>query len=107
MSRPITRRAILGGTAALSAPLVATACGGGGGGGGKAKVRMWTWYSEQQSVWPQVIKDFEKAHPNIRIENRIFGDTNSYLPALQASVSAGRRMLRGSTARASSAFSRR
>jgi ABC-type glycerol-3-phosphate transport system substrate-binding protein len=89
MTRPITRRAFLGGTAALSAPLVAAACGGGSGGGGKTKVRMWTWYSEQQSVWPQVIKDFEKAHPNITIENRIFGDTNSYLPALQASVSAG------------------
>jgi len=92
-SKPMSRRTFLGRSAAgglaLGAPALASACGGGGGSGGKAKIRMWTWYSEQQALWPKVIKDFEKAHSNIQVENRIFGDTNSYLPALQASVSAG------------------
>jgi ABC-type glycerol-3-phosphate transport system substrate-binding protein len=89
----ISRRSLLKaaatGIAGLGAASALAACGGSGGGNGKATVRMWTWYSQQQEVFPQLISEFEAAHPNITIENRIFGDTNSYLPALQAAVSGG------------------
>lgn len=87
----ISRRAVLRGGAlgglALGLPGLTTGCGSDDS-GGKAKVRMWTWYGEQRALWGPVIEEFEKTHQNITIENRIFGDTDSYLPALQASVSA-------------------
>jgi ABC-type glycerol-3-phosphate transport system substrate-binding protein len=75
-------------------PLLA-ACGGsdsGGGGttsGGKAVVRMWSWYNDQQAQFPKLIEKFEAAHSNIKIENRIFGTPDQYLPALQAAVAGG------------------
>lgn len=87
----ITRRAVLRGGAigglALGVPGLVSACSDDSG--GKAKVRMWTFYTEQQELWPGLIKEFEAAHPNVTVENRIFGDTDSYLVALQASVSGG------------------
>lgn len=89
--RSISRRALLRGGAAgglaLGVPGLLPACSSDAG--GKAKVRMWTFYTEQQELWPALIKEFEAAHPNVTIENRIFGDTDSYLVALQASVSGG------------------
>lgn len=88
----ISRRTVLRGGAVAGAllglPGLATACGDEGGSGGK-KIRMWTWYGEQRDQWPALIKQYEKDHAGVTIENRIFGDTDSYLPALQASVSAG------------------
>ncbi len=70
------------------------ACGGSdsGGGttsGGKAVVRMWSWYSDQEDQFPKLIEKFEAAHSNIKIENRIFGTPDQYLPALQAAVAGG------------------
>jgi ABC-type glycerol-3-phosphate transport system substrate-binding protein len=79
----------LGASLALGAGGMLGACGGSSGGGGKATVRMWTWYTQQREQFPKLIAEFERAHPNIKIENRLFGDTNSYLPALQASVASG------------------
>jgi ABC-type glycerol-3-phosphate transport system substrate-binding protein len=94
----VTRRDVLRGgllgAAALAAPGLLAACdkgtssGGGSSSGGKAKVRMWTWYTEQQEQWPKLIQEFQASHPNIAVENRII-DYDAYLPALQASVSAG------------------
>jgi ABC-type glycerol-3-phosphate transport system substrate-binding protein len=90
-TRRVSRRDVLRGGAVggltLGIPALAGACGGGGSGDGKATVRMWTWYGEQREQWPALIKEFESSHPTIKIQNRIFGDTDSYLPALQASVS--------------------
>lgn len=87
----ISRRTVLRGGAlgglALGMPGLTSACGSDDS-GGKAKVRMWTWYGEQRALWDPIIKEFEESHQNITIENRIFGDSDSYLPALQASVSA-------------------
>jgi ABC-type glycerol-3-phosphate transport system substrate-binding protein len=95
----VTRRDVLRGgligAAALAAPGLLAACdkgtsssGSGSSSGGKAKVRMWTWYTEQQEQWPKLIEEFQASHPNIVVENRII-DYDAYLPALQASVSAG------------------
>ncbi len=90
LSRRGALKAATAGIAGLTAAPLLAACGSGGGGGnGKATVRMWTWYTQQQSILPKLIKEFESAHPNVKIENRIFGDTNSYLPALQTAVSGG------------------
>jgi ABC-type glycerol-3-phosphate transport system substrate-binding protein len=90
----MSRRDLLRGGAAgglmLGVPgLAGAACSRGGSSDGKATVRMWTWYGEQRDQLPPLIKEFEESHPNIKIQNRIFGDSDSYLPALQASVSAG------------------
>lgn len=91
-------RAALGGAAALGAGSVLGACGtsdspsGGGGGnagGNPATVRLWTWYGEQKDEWPKLIDKFQAANPNIKVENRLFGTPDQYLPALQAAVSAG------------------
>jgi len=56
---------------------------------GPATVRLWSWYTEMQDTIPKVIKDFEAKNPNIKIENRIFGTPDQYLPALTAAVSGG------------------
>ena len=91
--RTLSRRGLLRGGAAgglmLGVPALASGCGGSGsgGGGGKTTVKMWTWYGEQREQWPQLVKEFESSHPNIKIQNRVFGDTDSYLQSLQASVS--------------------
>jgi ABC-type glycerol-3-phosphate transport system substrate-binding protein len=92
---PMSRRSVLkaaaGGALGLAAAPALAACSGSSGGksGGKATVRLWTWYTQQQTIFPQLIKEFEAQHRNITIQNRLFGDTNSYLPALQAAVSGG------------------
>ncbi|MDX6249650.1 MAG: raffinose/stachyose/melibiose transport system substrate-binding protein [Kribbellaceae bacterium] len=95
---PFRRRSLLkgalGGAAALGLGPALAACGGSdsGGGttsGGKAVVRMWSWYGDQQDQFPKLIQKFEAAHSNIKIENRIFGTPDQYLPALQAAVAGG------------------
>jgi ABC-type glycerol-3-phosphate transport system substrate-binding protein len=92
--RGVSRRTFLrraaGASVALGTPGVLSACGGdSSSGGGKATVRLWTWYTQQRDQFPKLIDEFERAHPNIKIENRLFGDTNSYLPALQSAVASG------------------
>jgi ABC-type glycerol-3-phosphate transport system substrate-binding protein len=92
-----TRRGVLrgslAGVAALAAPSLVGACDspdtGTGNSGGKTTVRVWTWYSEQRDEWPKLVSEFQSAHPNVVVQNRVFGDTDSYLPALQAAVAAG------------------
>lgn len=86
--------AALGGAAAVGAGSLAGCSSGssGGGGGGKsgpATVRLWSWYTEQKDEFPKLIKAFEDKHPNIKVQNRMFGTTDAYLPALQAAVAAG------------------
>jgi len=91
----LTRRTLfkLGGAGVAAGALAS--CGssspsaGSGASGGKTVVRMWSWYNEQKDVFPKVIKAFEAAHPSIKIENRLFGNPDQYLPALQAAVSGG------------------
>jgi ABC-type glycerol-3-phosphate transport system substrate-binding protein len=81
------------GAAAFGASQLLAACSPSGSSasssGSKATVRMWTWYTEDQQEFPKLIKQFEAKNPNITIENRIFGTTDQYLPALQAAVSGG------------------
>jgi len=91
-AREVSRRTFLhrslGASLALGAGGLLGACGGSES-GGTATVRMWTWYTQQRELFPQLIAEFERSHPNIKIQNRIFGDTNSYLPALQSAVASG------------------
>lgn len=89
--RAVSRRGVLG-MAALGAAGLAGACDSSSSGstvGGKARVRLWTWYTQQRSQWPQLIKEFEDSHPTITVQNRLFGDPDSYLPALESTVSSG------------------
>jgi ABC-type glycerol-3-phosphate transport system substrate-binding protein len=91
-ARPITRRKLLraglGGAAGLAVAPALAACGGSPG-DGKAKVRLWTWYTYQREQWPRLIEEFERGHPTITVEHRLFGSTDAYLPALQAAVAGG------------------
>jgi ABC-type glycerol-3-phosphate transport system substrate-binding protein len=94
---PFRRRSLLtgalGGAAALGLGPVLAACGGSDSGGttsgGKAVVRMWSWYNDQEDQFPKLIEKFEASHSNIKVENRIFGTPDQYLPALQAAVAGG------------------
>jgi ABC-type glycerol-3-phosphate transport system substrate-binding protein len=95
---PLSRRSVLrgglAGAAALAAPAIVSGCdspdtGGSTSTGGKATVRLWTWYNEQRDEWPKLVDEFQSANPNVVVQNRVFGDPDSYLPALQAAVSAG------------------
>jgi ABC-type glycerol-3-phosphate transport system substrate-binding protein len=90
-------RAALGGAAALGTGSLLSACGnddkapaGNTDAGGKpATVRMWSWYGEQKAEFPKLVEKFQAANPNIKVENRVFGTPDQYLPALQAAVAAG------------------
>jgi ABC-type glycerol-3-phosphate transport system substrate-binding protein len=90
-----SRRSLLkaGGVGAMalgmSGLLAACSSSGSASTSGKTTVRMWSWYTGQRSVFPKVIKAFEAKHPNITIQNRIFGTPDQYLPALTAAVSGG------------------
>ena len=94
-------RAALGGAAALGTGSLLAACssddsssspggsGSGNAGGSPATVRMWSWYGEQKDEFPKLVAKFQEANPNIKVENRVFGTPDQYLPALQAAVAAG------------------
>ena len=88
-------KAALGGAAALGTGSLLSACGGdegspapsaGAGSGNPATVRMWSWYGEQKDEFPKLVAKFQDANPNIKVENRVFGSPDQYLPALQAAV---------------------
>jgi ABC-type glycerol-3-phosphate transport system substrate-binding protein len=103
LSTPFQRRtllkAALGGAAAIGSGSLLAACGGGSSspssssgtnaGGNPATVRMWSWYNEQKDEFPKLVAKFEEANPNIKVENRLFGTPDQYLPALQAAVAGG------------------
>src|SRR3954467_6328410 len=85
LSRRSMLRGGLLGAAALAAPAVLSGCdkpgtGGSPGGGGKATVRVWTWYNEQRDEWPKLVEEFQAANQNVVVQNRLFGDPDSYLP---------------------------
>jgi ABC-type glycerol-3-phosphate transport system substrate-binding protein len=92
-------KAALGGAAVLGGGSLLAACGsdssssssssGGNAGGSPATVRMWSWYGEQKAEFPKLVEKFQAANPNIKVENRVFGTPDQYLPALQAAVAAG------------------
>lgn len=91
-------KAAVGGAAALGVGGVLAACGksdsssagsGTNAGGNPATVRLWSWYGEQKAEFPKLIAAFQEKNPNIKVENRLFGTPDQYLPALQAAVAGG------------------
>lgn len=82
-------KAALGGATALGAGSLLAGCSDSAASGGPATVRMWSWYSEQQDEFPRLVEEFQQKNPDIKVENRVFGTTDQYLPALQAAVAAG------------------
>ena len=103
LSTPFGRRSLLqaalGGAAALGTGSLLAGCGsddspsaassGSNAGGNPATVRMWSWYGEQKDEFPKLVAKFQEQNPNIKVENRVFGTPDQYLPALQAAVAAG------------------
>lgn len=93
--RQVLRTGVLGaaGAAALAAagPAQAAAAVGFPAQINKAKVtlNLWTWYTDQTDAWPQRIAEYQTQHPNVTIQNRIFGNLGLYTPPLEAAVSAG------------------
>lgn len=59
----------------------------GAGKSGKTTVRLWTWYTQQQTEFPRLISEFEEKNPSIEVQNRLFGTPDQFLPALSAAVS--------------------
>jgi len=53
--------------------------------GEPVKITMWTWYGEQEKEFPKLDEEFNKAHPDIIVENRIYGEAE-YLPVLEAAI---------------------
>ncbi|GAA4191981.1 hypothetical protein GCM10022288_23580 [Gryllotalpicola kribbensis] len=88
--RTLLKAGAAGFGAAATASLLA-ACSGGSASSssGTTTVRVWSWYTEQKDTLPKVIKDFEDKHPHIKVNLRIFGTPDQYLPALTAAVSGG------------------
>jgi ABC-type glycerol-3-phosphate transport system substrate-binding protein len=102
MSAPFRRRnflkAALGGAAAIGTGSLLAACGGddtapsgtsSNAGGNPATVRLWSWYTEQKDEFPKLVAAFQDKNPNIKVEARVFGTPDQYLPALQAAVASG------------------
>lgn len=89
--RTLLKFGAAGAGAAMAAGALAACSGSGSSGssGGKTTVRLWSWYTEQQHTLPKVLQDFEAKHPNIKVNLRIFGTPDQYLPALTAAVSGG------------------
>ena len=52
-------------------------------------IKFWTWYIQQQTLFPQLAKQFEALHPNVSVQVRTFGTLDAFYPALEAAVSAG------------------
>lgn len=69
-----------------------TACSGTSStSGGKHTISVWTWYGNQgMPNNTPLAKEFEKAHPDVKVNIRTFGSTTDYAPALAAAVAAGK-----------------
>lgn len=52
-------------------------------------INMWSWYTEDETVWPKVVAQFHDSHPSIKVTPRTFGTLADYSPAIESAVSAG------------------
>lgn len=85
----ISRRRLLGASAAVSAGALGLAgCDGAGGGSGSADLRIWSWASEFEDALAGVIKQYQQANPGVTVTQR-YWDFGSYGSALQAALTAG------------------
>jgi ABC-type glycerol-3-phosphate transport system substrate-binding protein len=94
--REAIRLGLIGGAAALAAPTVLSNAAFASTpavrrvpAASPTTIKLWTWYTQQEQLFPQLAKQFEKLHPNVSVQVRTFGTLDAYYPALQASVSAG------------------
>jgi len=53
--------------------------------GEPVKITMWTWYTEQEKEFPKLDEEFNQAHPDIVVENRIYA-YEEYLQVLEAAI---------------------
>ncbi|MEK4120445.1 extracellular solute-binding protein [Paenibacillus sp. FSL W8-0919] len=84
----------------LSLALAVTACGGGGGGStsesGQAKnepgkeaapeqivLKLSTWQTDAKAQWSKIIPEFEKKHPNIKVELDLLNEKGDSVAAMQ------------------------
>lgn len=89
--RTLLKAGLAGAGTALAGGALAGCSGSGSGSSsnGKTVVRIWSWYTENQTTLPKALSDFESKHPSIQVKSRIFGTPDQYLPALTAAVSGG------------------
>jgi len=73
------------GASAPAAPAETSNQGQAASSGEPVKITMWTWYGEQEKEFPKLDEEFNKAHPDIIVENRIYGEAE-YLPVLEAAI---------------------
>ena len=52
-------------------------------------IEIWSWYTEDEPVWPKIQAQFHDAYPSIKVTPRTFGTLADYSPAIESAVSAG------------------
>ncbi len=52
-------------------------------------IDIWSWYTEDEPVWPSIQKEFHDAYPSMTVTPRTFGTLADYSPVIESSVSAG------------------
>ncbi|MCU1525936.1 MAG: hypothetical protein JWO18_2830 [Microbacteriaceae bacterium] len=88
--KKVLRRAVVAAIAMASAVLLA-ACSSTGGSSGTRTISVWTWYGNQgMPNNTPLAAEFEKSHPDVKVNIRTFGSTTDYAPALAAAVAAGK-----------------
>src|SRR5262245_35884401 len=75
--------------AACTAPVAPAAPGAAAGSQEPVHITMWTWYGEQEQEFPKLVDEFNKAHPGIVSESRIYGG-DEYLQVLEAAIAGGK-----------------
>lgn len=52
-------------------------------------IKIWSWYTEDEPVWPALQKEFHEAYPSLSFTPRTFGSLSDYSPVIESSVAAG------------------
>jgi raffinose/stachyose/melibiose transport system substrate-binding protein len=52
-------------------------------------IDIWSWYTEDEPVWPKIQSEFHAAYPSIKVTPRTFGTLADYSPAIESAVAAG------------------
>jgi raffinose/stachyose/melibiose transport system substrate-binding protein len=52
-------------------------------------IAIWSWYTEDEPVWPKIQAEFHDAYPSLKVTPRTFGTLADYSPVIESAVSAG------------------
>jgi raffinose/stachyose/melibiose transport system substrate-binding protein len=52
-------------------------------------IEIWSWYTEDEPVWPKIQAEFHEAYPSMTVTPRTFGTLADYAPVVESAVAAG------------------